>query len=63
VRGDRRDGRPVFNLFALNTTTSCVVPGVFVNGPARHALSIPFDAGCFGGTAGPLRPSAGRCAW
>jgi hypothetical protein len=50
---------PVFNLFALNTTTSCVVPGMFVNGPARHRLSIPFDAGCFGGVAGPA-PALGR---
>jgi hypothetical protein len=50
---------PAFNLFALNTTTSCVVPGMFVNGPARHALSIPFDAGCFGGVAGPA-PAIGR---
>ena len=50
---------PAFNLFALNTTTSCVVPGVFVNGPARHELSIPFDAGCFGGAAGPA-PAVGR---
>ena len=49
---------PVFNLFALNTTTSCVVPGMFVNGP-RHMLSIPFDAGCFGGAAGPA-PAIGR---
>ncbi|HYV59259.1 MAG TPA: hypothetical protein VFA62_04235 [Acidimicrobiia bacterium] len=48
-----------FNLFALNTTTSCVVPGMFVNGPARHALSIPFEAGCFGGVAGP-GPAIGR---
>jgi hypothetical protein len=50
---------PVFNLFALNTTTSCVVPGVFVNGPARHELGIPFSAGCFGGEAGP-GPAIGR---
>jgi hypothetical protein len=49
----------VFNLFALNTTTSCVVPGMFVNGPARHTLAIPFDAGCFGGAAGP-GPAIGR---
>ena len=52
---------PVFNLFALNTTTSCVVPGMFVNGPARHTLSIPFDAGCFGGAPGPA-PAIGRAA-
>ncbi len=44
---------PQFNLFALNTTTSCVVPGVFVNGPARHDLKIPYGPGCFGGEAGP----------
>ncbi|MEP6624006.1 MAG: hypothetical protein ABJC79_06170 [Acidimicrobiia bacterium] len=50
---------PDFNLFALNTTTSCVVPGVFVNGPVRHDLSLPYDAGCFGGVAGPA-PAIGR---
>jgi hypothetical protein len=50
---------PAFNLFALNTTTSCVVPGLFVNGPARHELSIPFEAGCFGGAVGP-GPAIGR---
>src|SRR2546429_462958 len=33
---------PDFNLFALNTTTSCVVPGVFVNGPVRDELGIPY---------------------
>lgn len=50
---------PDFNLFALSTTTSCVVPGVFVNGPVRHELEIPYDAGCFGGVAGPA-PAIGR---
>ncbi len=50
---------PSFNLFALNTTTSCVVPGLFVNGPARHDLGIPYGAGCFGGEAGPA-PAIGR---
>ena len=44
---------PEFNLFALNTTTCCVVPGLFVNGPARHELTIPMGPGCFGGDAGP----------
>ena len=48
-----------FNLFALNTTTSCVVPGMFVNGPSRDALEIPYDTGCFGGAAGP-GPAIGR---
>ena len=50
---------PILNLFALNTTTSCVVPGVFVNGPSRDRLKIPYDAGCFGGQAGP-GPAIGR---
>jgi hypothetical protein len=50
---------PAFDLFSLNTTTSSVVPGLFVNGPARHALAIPYAAGCFGGEAGPA-PSIGR---
>ena len=50
---------PDFNLFALNTTTSCVVPGVFVNGPARDELGIPYGPGCFGGAAGSA-PAIGR---
>ena len=50
---------PDFNLFALNTTTSCVVPGVFVNGPARDELGIPYGPGCFGGVSGPA-PAIGR---
>jgi hypothetical protein len=50
---------PMFDLFSLNTTTSCVVPGVFVNGPSRHRLSIPHGPGCFGGEAGP-GPAIGR---
>lgn len=50
---------PQFNLFALNTTTSCVVPGVFVNGPSRDRLGIPSGPGCFGGQAGPA-PAIGR---
>jgi hypothetical protein len=50
---------PEFNLFALNTTTSCVVPGMFVNGPSRERLKIPYDVGCFGGQAGP-GPAIGR---
>ena len=50
---------PMLNLFALNTTTSCVVPGLFVNGPSRDAVGIPYDAGCFGGQAGPA-PAIGR---
>jgi len=48
-----------FNLFALNTTTCCVVPGMFVNGPARDELDIPYGVGCFGGQAGP-GPAVGR---
>ncbi|HWS44533.1 MAG TPA: hypothetical protein VN636_01610 [Acidimicrobiia bacterium] len=43
---------PLFNLFALNTTTCCVVPAMIVNGPVRHALKLPMGPGCFGGEAG-----------
>lgn len=50
---------PVFNLLALSTTTSSVVPGIIVNGPARDELGIPYAAGCFGGVAGPA-PAIGR---
>ncbi|MGH7897967.1 MAG: hypothetical protein ACREQQ_08440 [Candidatus Binatia bacterium] len=50
---------PSFNLFALNTTTSCVVPGIFVNGPMRESLKIPYGPGCFGGESGPA-PAIGR---
>jgi len=50
---------PALDLFSLNTTTSSVVPGVFVNGPARHTLELPMEAGCFGGVAGAA-PGIGR---
>jgi hypothetical protein len=50
---------PLVNLFALNATTCSVVPGLFVNGPARHSLKIPYGVGCFGGEAGP-GPAIGR---
>jgi hypothetical protein len=50
---------PAFNLFALNTTTSCVVPAMLVNGPSRDRLGIPYGPGCFGGVAGPS-PAIGR---
>ena len=43
---------PLFNLFALNTTTCCVVPAMIVNGPVRHDLKLPMGPGCFGGEAG-----------
>jgi hypothetical protein len=50
---------PALDLFSLNTTTSAVVPGIFVNGPVRHSLNIPMEAGCFGGVAG-CAPAIGR---
>ena len=50
---------PAFNLLALNTTTSCVVPAIIVNGPSRDRLQIPYEAACFGGAAGPA-PAIGR---
>ena len=48
-----------FDLFALNTTTSSVVPCLFVNGPVRDRLDLPYEAGCFGGAAG-AGPAIGR---
>ena len=48
-----------FDLFALNTTTSSVVPCLFVNGPSRDRLDLPYQAGCFGGAAG-AGPAIGR---
>ena len=50
---------PELDLFSLNTTTSSVAPGLFVNGPIRHRLGLPMEAGCFGGVAGPA-PAIGR---
>src|SRR5262249_1337571 len=43
---------PLFNLFALNTTTWCAVPAMIVNGPVRRELKLPMGPGCFGGEAG-----------
>jgi hypothetical protein len=43
---------PIFNLFALNTTTCCVVPAMIVNGSVRNDLKLPMGPGCFGGEAG-----------
>lgn len=48
-----------FELASLNATTGSVVPAVIVNGPIRHALGIPFGAGCLGGVAGNA-PAIGR---
>ena len=36
---------PDLDLFSLNTTTSSVAPGLFVNGPARIELDLPMEAG------------------
>jgi hypothetical protein len=48
-----------FDLAGLNATTGSVVPAVIVNGQIRHALDIPYQAGCLGGVAGPA-PAIGR---
>ena len=50
---------PDFELHSLNATTGSVVPLVLVNGPIRHRLGLPCEAGCLGGVAGPA-PSIGR---
>jgi len=50
---------PSQELSGLNATTAPVVSALFVNGPIRHRLDIPFAGGCFGGAAGP-GPAIGR---
>jgi hypothetical protein len=50
---------PDFGLHALNATTGSVVPLLLVNGPIRHRLGLPCEAGCLGGVPGPA-PSIGR---
>ncbi|HLG88753.1 MAG TPA: hypothetical protein VKZ79_16310 [Alphaproteobacteria bacterium] len=40
-----------FELYGVNTTTAPVFPAMFVNGPIRDKLQIPYKHGCFGGTA------------
>lgn len=50
---------PRYELHALNATTGSVTTAMIVNGPQRHALDIPYGAGCLGG-AGGAAPSVGR---
>jgi hypothetical protein len=50
---------PDFELHSLNATTGSVVPLLLVNGPIRHRLGVPVEAGCLGGVAGPA-PAIGR---
>jgi hypothetical protein len=40
-----------FELYGVNATTASVVPAMFVNGPIRDRLAIPYRHGCFGGAA------------
>jgi len=40
-----------FELYGINATTASVVPAMFVNGPIRDKLAIPYKHGCFGGQA------------
>jgi hypothetical protein len=40
-----------FELYGVNTTTAPVFPAMFVNGPIRDKLQIPYKHGCFGGDA------------
>ena len=42
---------PDFELYGMNATTASVAPAMFINGPIRHRLGIPFKHGCFGGAA------------
>jgi hypothetical protein len=51
---------PEFNLFALATTTSSVIPMLIVNGPRRAELGIDMAGGCMGGAAGRGSMTIGR---
>jgi hypothetical protein len=42
---------PDFELYGMNATTASVAPAMFVNGPIRNTLGIPYKHGCFGGAA------------
>lgn len=44
-------GDPDFELYGVNATTASVTPAMFVNGPVRDRLNIPYRHGCFGGDA------------
>jgi hypothetical protein len=50
---------PDFELFGVNTTTAPVAPALFINGPIRDQLGIPYSHGCFGGAASAA-PAIGR---
>ena len=50
---------PDFELFGVNATTAPVSPALFVNGPIRDRLGIPYKHGCFGGAASAA-PAIGR---
>jgi len=50
---------PDFELFGVNATTAPVAPALFVNGPIRDRLNIPYKHGCFGGAASAA-PAIGR---
>jgi hypothetical protein len=52
-------GKPDFELYGVNATTASVAPALFVNGPIRDRLDIPYKHGCFGGAAGGA-PAIGR---
>jgi hypothetical protein len=52
-------GEPDFELYGVNATTASVAPALFVNGPIRDLLDIPYKHGCFGGAAGGA-PAIGR---
>jgi hypothetical protein len=50
---------PDFELYGVNATTAPVAPALFVNGPIRNQLDIPYKHGCFGGAASAA-PAIGR---
>ncbi len=52
---------PDFELFGVNATTAPVSPALFVNGPIRNTLGIPYQHGCFGGAASAAPAIGASC--
>ena len=51
---------PDFELYGVNATTASVAPALFVNGPIRNRLGIPYKHGCFGGVQRFYRHASGQ---
>lgn len=50
---------PALDVPGINATTAPAIPALFVNGPLRNALDIPYQSSCFGGAVSN-GPAIGR---